>query len=111
MFKNFKVFGIFRQPQANKAQIKLKIAQLYKADGFAVRELLKIADVLFKATTMDGMWCILLFHAVLDGRNCVASNLFSPSLCACDALWFLCHCMGVVCVLLLGLFGVGRCSE
>jgi hypothetical protein len=37
-------------PQSNKAQIRLKISQLYRADGFAVRELLKIADLLYKAT-------------------------------------------------------------
>ena len=37
------------QIMGSKAQIKLKTAQLYRADGFAVRELLKIADVLFQS--------------------------------------------------------------
>ena len=43
----------FRGTQVNKAQIKLKISQLYRADGFAVRELLKIADLLYRATTTE----------------------------------------------------------
>jgi clusterin-associated protein 1 len=34
---------------ANKAHVKLNIKQLYRADGFAVRELLKICRVLYKA--------------------------------------------------------------
>uniref|UniRef100_A0A7S4DEA2 Clusterin-associated protein 1 n=1 Tax=Lotharella globosa TaxID=91324 RepID=A0A7S4DEA2_9EUKA len=37
------------QTMASKARIKLNIKALYRADGFAVRELLKIAEVLHKS--------------------------------------------------------------
>lgn len=37
------------QFMANKAQVRLNIKQLYRADGFAVRELLKICRILYNA--------------------------------------------------------------
>lgn len=37
------------QFMANKAHVKLNIKQLYRADGFAVRELLKICRILYNA--------------------------------------------------------------
>ena len=37
------------QFMANKAHVKLNIKQLYRADGFAVRELLKICRILYDA--------------------------------------------------------------
>ena len=36
-------------PQATKAHIKLNTKKLYSADGYAVKELLKITSVLYSA--------------------------------------------------------------
>jgi clusterin-associated protein 1 len=36
--------------QASRARIKLNMRRLYAADGHAVKELLKIASVLYQAT-------------------------------------------------------------
>ena len=38
-------------PQAARGRIKLNMKRLYAADGYAVKELLKIASVLYKATS------------------------------------------------------------
>lgn len=35
--------------QATKAQLKLNVKELYKADGYAVRELLKLSSLLYSA--------------------------------------------------------------
>jgi clusterin-associated protein 1 len=37
--------------QAARGRIKLNMKRLYAADGYAVKELLKIASVLYKATS------------------------------------------------------------
>lgn len=39
----------------SRARIKLNLKRLYQADGFAVRELLKIASVLYKASMADAL--------------------------------------------------------
>ena len=36
-------------PQATKAHIKLNTKKLYQADGYAVKELLKVTSVLYNA--------------------------------------------------------------
>jgi len=36
-------------PQATKAHVKLNTKKLYSADGYAVKELLKIASLLYTA--------------------------------------------------------------
>lgn len=41
------------QIMATKAQIKLQIKQLYRADGYAVKELLKVCTLLYKAAQVQ----------------------------------------------------------
>lgn len=41
--------------QATKAHIKLNTKKLYQADGYAVKELLKITSVLYNAMKTKGM--------------------------------------------------------
>lgn len=42
-------------PKATKAHIKLNTKKLYQADGYAVRELLKVTSVLYSAMNTEGM--------------------------------------------------------
>lgn len=44
-----KVSSLCNYSQATKAHIKLNTKKLYSADGYAVKELLKIASVLYSA--------------------------------------------------------------
>lgn len=48
-----KVF--FPHPQATKAHIKLNTKKLYQADGYAVKELLKVTSVLYNAMKTKGI--------------------------------------------------------
>lgn len=41
-------------PQATKAHIKLNTKKLYQADGYAVKELLKVTSVLYGAMNTQG---------------------------------------------------------
>ena len=53
------------QVMLTKARMKLNIKRLYSADGVAVKELLKVASLLYKATEKAtfqeevGLWCFL----------------------------------------------------
>lgn len=44
-------------PKATKAHIKLNTKKLYQADGYAVRELLKVTSVLYSAMNTEGVEC------------------------------------------------------
>lgn len=44
-------------PKATKAHIKLNTKKLYQADGYAVRELLKVTSVLYGAMNTEGVEC------------------------------------------------------
>lgn len=49
------ILFIFIFKQATKAHIKLNTKKLYQADGYAVKELLKITSVLYNAMKTKGM--------------------------------------------------------
>lgn len=42
-------------PKATKAHIKLNTKKLYQADGYAVKELLKVTSVLYSAMNTKGV--------------------------------------------------------
>mgnify|MGYP001047299138 CR=1 FL=1 len=46
MFKSFFIIAFF---QATKAHVKLNTKKLYQADGYAVKEILKVITPLYKA--------------------------------------------------------------
>ena len=51
--------------QATKAHIKLNTKKLYSADGYAVKELLKIASVLYSAMKTNQYQQVNGFNVVL----------------------------------------------
>ena len=63
-----------------KARIKLNIKRLYAADALAVKDLLKMATLLYKAThsktDMDEVWCQLnkMTIVCVDWKSCCTSR-------------------------------------
>lgn len=63
----FPSFTVFSRLQATKAHIKLNTKRLYQADGYAVKEMLKITSVLYSAIKTKQM--VLADTAEEDNNN------------------------------------------
>ena len=53
---------------ASKAHIKMNAKKLYSADGFAVKELLKVATVLYQVRTL-GNHAVLVLQALITAAG------------------------------------------
>jgi len=75
--------------QLAKARVKLSIKQLYRADGYAVKELLKIASLLYEAVKVNAAdevhhrvrsaGDLSLYSSSLHGADCVDSSMSSTT--------------------------------
>ena len=102
-------------PQATKAHLKLNTKKLYMADGYAVKELLKMSNLLYSAMRTHHAevrplyLCVCLLH--LETFLCVC-------VCVCVCVYFIlkpsCVCVCVcmcVCLLHLETLSIQRSSS
>lgn len=73
-----------------KARMKLNIKRLYSADGMAVKELLKVASLLYKATEkatfqeeVRSTWVPTALLPHTNAGTCTTSVLRCPCMAAC----------------------------
>lgn len=69
IYLTIRFFDIFFIPQAVKANIKLNTKKLYQADGYAVKELLKITTLLYEAQSRSTEKAILMGDNLDGGKN------------------------------------------